>query len=412
MVEILPLSVMKVAVLRTAVRRLSVGSIPALLASLISTVALPSLSAQAAGDTQARQQALEDLGQALFFDTSLSRNRSQSCASCHDPAHGFADPGTNSQAGAVSLGDDGHSLGDRNAPSVTYAAFSPVFHRDSEGHYVGGQFWDGRAATLADQAMGPPLNPVEMGLPDVASVRVRLLENPFYERQILNLFGSRSLASDDAAFAAMAQSIEAYERSAALASFDSKYDRFLRGEYQLNAQEDLGRTLFFSQQFTNCNQCHQLRESPVDKRETFSNYRYHNIGVPVNQAVRAANGTAADYSDPGLLNNPAVTEPAEQGKYKVPTLRNVAVTGPYMHNGVFTDLETVVRFYNQYNSKSAKNRINPETGKPWGKPEVPENLSLTELEHGPALDDQRIEALVAFLHTLTDKRYEPLLEQR
>nr|WP_256557857.1 cytochrome c peroxidase [Marinobacterium sedimentorum] len=380
--------------------------------SLLAPAFSAGVSATEAAVPDDRRQALEELGQALFFDTSLSLNRSQSCASCHDPAHAFADPGTNTQAGAVSLGDNGHSLGDRNAPSVAYAAFSPVFHRDSEGRYVGGQFWDGRAATLADQAKGPPLNPVEMGLPDAASVRARLLENPYYERQIPSLFGASSLASDDAAFAAMAQSIEAYERSAALSSFDSKYDRFLRGEYRMTEQEELGRTLFFSQQFTNCNQCHQLQESPIDKRETFSNYQYHNIGVPVNQAVRAANGTAASYTDPGLLNNPAVTGPAEQGKYKVPTLRNVAVTGPYMHNGIFTDLETVVRFYNSYNSKSAVSKFNPETGTPWGEPEVPLSLSLKELESGPALDNKRIAALVAFLKTLTDQRYEALLDTR
>jgi cytochrome c peroxidase len=377
---------------------------------LLAAVFAASVNAAEVAVPDERRQALESLGQALFFDTSLSRNRTQSCASCHDPARGFSDPGTNSQSGAVSLGDDGHSLGDRNAPSVTYAAFSPAFHRDSEGHYVGGQFWDGRAATLADQAMGPPLNPGEMAMPDMEAVRQRLLENPDYVARIRVLFGADGLANAGNAYRAMAESIAAFERSEALSSFDSKYDRFLRGEYQLSAQEELGRTLFFSQQFTNCNQCHQLRESPVATRETFTNYRYHNIGVPLNAAVRAENGSDTDYVDPGVLNNPNIIDWSERGRFKVPTLRNVAVTGPYMHNGVFRDLETVVRFYNQYNSKSAASKLNPETGKPWGEPEVPENLSLTELEHGPALDDKRIQALVAFLEALTDQRYETLLD--
>lgn len=380
--------------------------------SLVAPVLTASVSAGEAAIPNERRQALESLGQALFFDTSLSRNRTQSCASCHDPAHGFADPAINAQAGAVSLGDDGHSLGDRNAPSAAYAAFAPAFHRDSEGRYVGGQFWDGRASSLEDQAKGPPLNPLEMGLPDVATLRNRLLDNPFYVSRIGALFGAESLTSDDAVFEAMASSIAAYERSAALSPFDSRYDRYLRGEYALTEQEELGRTLFFSQQFTNCNQCHQLRESPIAADETFSNYQYHNLGVPVNVAVRQANGSASDYADAGLANNPAVTDPAAQGKYKVPSLRNVAVTGPYMHNGAFADLETVVRFYNQYNSKSAASKLNPETGKPWDEPEVAENLSLTELKHGSALDDTRIKALVAFMKTLTDRRYEPLLEQQ
>ena len=83
-----------------------------------------------------------------------------------------------------------------------------------------------------------------------------------------------------------------------------------------------------------------------------------------------------------------------------------------MHNGVFKDLRTVVLFYNKYNSRSAKRQINPESGEKWRAPEVPENLSLKELETGPALDDRRIDALVAFMRTLTDRRYEHLLNKQ
>ena len=171
-------------------------------------------------------------------------------------------------------------------------------------------------------------------------------------------------------------------------------------------------TLFFSQQFTNCNLCHQLKSTPASAEETFSNYEYHNIGTPVNPAARAVNGVASDHVDRGLLDNHAVDDPKQAGKFKVPTLRNVAVTGPYMHNGVFKDLRTVVLFYNKYNSRSAKRQINPESGENWRAPEVPENLSLKELETGPALDDRRIDALVAFMRTLTDRRYEHLLNKQ
>ncbi|NVK42958.1 MAG: methylamine utilization protein MauG [Oceanospirillaceae bacterium] len=369
-------------------------------------------STLAQAGTSSGDRALEDLGRALFFDTRLSANGNLSCASCHDPAQGFVDPGTNRLGGAVSLGDDGRSLGDRNAPSVTYAAFTPDFHRDNEGQIVGGLFWDGRAATLADQAMGPPLNPGEMGMPDMEAVRQRLLENPDYVVRIGELFGPETLDDAGRTYRAMAESIAAFERTDTVSPFDAKYDRYLRGEYQFTEQEELGRTLFFSQQFTNCNRCHQLETSPMAARETFTNYRYHNIGVPVNEKVRAANGMEQDYVDPGLLNNPNLVDWEARGRYKVPSLRNVAVTGPYMHNGVFNDLETVIRFYNHYNSRSEKSQINPETGRHWREPEVAENVSLTDLEHGPALDERRIEALVAFLETLTDKRYEPLLEAR
>lgn len=349
------------------------------------------------------------LGEALFFDENLSLNRSQSCASCHDPDAGFADA-RRAVNGAVSLGDDGKSLGDRSAPTAAYARFSPAFHQREDGAFVGGQFWDGRAAGLAEQAGGPPLNPIEMGMPDKAAVLARLQETPDYITAFPALFGSDVLTDPDAAYDALAEAIAAFEATETFAPFDSKYDRFLRGEVKLTREEDLGRVLFFSQQFTNCNQCHQLSKSAIDPAETFSNYEYHNIGTPVNVAARQENGVGSDHVDLGLLANPLVTDPQQKGKFKVPTLRNVAVTGPYMHNGVFADLRTVVLFYNKYNSKSAKRQINPETGQTWAAPEVATTLSVDLLTHGPALENERIDALVAFMKTLTDQRYEHLLE--
>ncbi|MBD3787738.1 MAG: methylamine utilization protein MauG [Sphingomonadales bacterium] len=354
---------------------------------------------------------LEAWGEALFFDVNLSANRTQSCASCHNPEAGFADPRETEAGRAVSLGDDGQSLGDRNAPTAAYASFSPPFHRREDGKWVGGQFHDGRAATLADQAKGPPLNPIEMGLADEAAVAARLWENPRYFATLATLKGAEATRDPQLAFAAMAEAIAAFEGTETFHPFDSKYDRYLRGEAELSDLEELGRLLFFSSQFTNCNICHQLRPSPGAEKETFSNYEFHNIGVPENPAARAVNGVTPGSVDAGLRANPAVSETTETGKFKVPTLRNVAVTGPYMHNGVFTDLRTVVLFYNSYNTKRPERHVNPETGAPFDPPEVPGTLSLSELETGPALDDQRIDALVAFLKTLTDQRYEPLLEE-
>lgn len=347
------------------------------------------------------------LGQQLFFDINLSKNRTQSCASCHSPTQGFSDNRAGTELGA-SIGDNGTSLGDRNAPTAAYALFSPEFHRKASGEWAGGQFWDGRAATLAEQAGGPPLNPIEMGMPDKASVVARLQENPQYVQQFNALYGAGILERTEQAYAALTDSIEAFEKSDFFAPFDSKYDRFLRGEAKLTDQEELGRLLFFSQQFTNCNQCHQLRKSARAKDEIFTNYEYRNIGTPVNTHLRAVNGVATDFVDNGLLDNPAVDDPAQAGKFKVPTLRNVAVTGPYMHNGVFRDLRTVVLFYDKYNNPTRT--LNPETGQPWGEPEVADNLARKELEHGPALENERVDALVAFLKTLTDQRYEHLLK--
>ncbi|WP_133485656.1 cytochrome-c peroxidase [Aliiroseovarius marinus] len=352
---------------------------------------------------------LEELGEALFFDVNLSKNRTQSCATCHDPEFAFVDPRETAAGRAVSLGDDGESLGDRSAPTAGYAMFTPDFEQLDQAAWRGGMFWDGRAAGLAGQAGGPPLNPIEMGMPDKASVVARLQEDAGYVTGFKALFGAGIWKSDDAAYEAMTQAIAAFESTPLFAPFDSKYDRYLRGEVELTAEEELGRVLFTSQQFTNCNLCHQLRPSPIAPDETFTNYEYHNIGVPKNAAARAVNG--ATGSDTGLLSNPAVDAASAAGRFKVPTLRNVAVTGPYMHNGVFQDLRTVVLFYNKYNTRNPDRQINPETGKPWAMPEIPQNLSVMELTEGPALDDRRIDALVAFMKTLTDQRYKHLLEE-
>jgi cytochrome c peroxidase len=358
----------------------------------------------------ARELKLRDLGQALFFDVNLSLDRTQSCATCHDPARAFTDWRDSGIGAAASLGGDMHTLGDRNAPTISYASHIPALQLNQAGDYVGGLFWDGRADSLAEQAGGPPLNPDEMAMPDSALVQERLKENINYAYAFKELFGDDVLENPDAALTAMQESIAAFERTDFFSPFDSRYDRYLLGEYKPTEQETLGMTLFFSNQFANCNKCHQLQTLPESKLETFSNYRYHNIGVPVNVALREANGKGAEYVDHGLLGNPAISDSAQDGKFRVPTLRNVAITAPYMHNGVFKDLHTVVKFYNKYQAKGSKAQINPETGEPWGAPEVAANMALEELESARALDERGIEAILAFLRMLTDKRYEPLLE--
>jgi cytochrome c peroxidase len=349
------------------------------------------------------------LGEHLFFDTNFSKNRTQSCATCHAPSAGFADPRDNGVNGSASLGDNGTSLGDRNTPAIGYVSFTPDFGHDQEGNIIGGQFWDGRAHDLKEQAGGPLLNDIEMALDNRTEVLNRINENPLYIQTFKNLFSEDILNNADHAFTAMTTALEYFEKTDFFSPFDSKYDRYLNGEYALTKQEDLGMTIFFSQQFSNCNACHQLNARPNAKHETFSDYRYHNIGVPENKQLREANKLGAGYQDKGLFHNPDINDESLAGKFKTPSLRNVAVTGPYMHNGVFQDLRTVVSFYNKYNSKSPQRQIDPETGETWAKPEVPENISLQELREGPALDDRRIDALVAFMKILTDKRFEHLL---
>ncbi len=357
------------------------------------------------------QQAKATLGSTLFFDMNLSKNRTMSCATCHNPETGFVDQRGNGVDSMASLGDDGHSIGDRNAPTAGYAKFSPHFQANKgknkkQSAFVGGQFLDGREPTLAGQAGGPPLNPIEMGMPDKASVIERIKENPGYISQFKTLFGEDVFDNTDKAYAAMTDSIQAFEETELFAPFDSKYDRFLRGEYDLTILEDLGRSLFFSNNNTNCSTCHKLHRED-DPRETFTNFEYRNIGVPENKFLRSKNGVTA--KDLGLYQNPLAQQEENKGKFKVSSLRNIAVTGPYMHNGVFKDLRTVVEFYDKYNNP--KRKINPETGKPWGSPEVSENIALEELK-AKVLTERKIDALVAFMKTLTDKRYEHLLEKQ
>lgn len=348
-----------------------------------------------------------NLGRALFFDTNLSLTRSQSCATCHDPAYAFTDGRENSIAGAVSLGDDKVSVGDRNTPSISYANLVPEFRVNETGEYIGGLFLDGRSASLAEQAKEPFLNPIEMAMPDRASVVARVQENRIYEVSFEALYGPDLFEDTDRAFEAVAESIAAFEQSSDFSTFDSKYDRYLQGDYIMTAQEEIGRLLFFSQ-LISCHSCHllDLRETAIG--EVFTNHKYSNIGIPVNKLVRERNGVSD--VDVGLLGNPKVNDLKEAGKFRVPSLRNVAVTGPYMHNGVFAELETAIIFYDKYLMNTKESNTNPESQLPWGEPEVAENIDLDLLKQGQPITVERASALAAFLRTLTDRRYEHLLD--
>ena len=345
------------------------------------------------------------LGKTLFFDKNLSKNRTQSCATCHNPEAGFVDDRDNGVGRQASLGDDGHSLGDRQTPSVAYAMFSPKFHYNSrKRRYIGGQFWDGRKSTLADQAEAPPINPSEMGMSSKEETVQRIQENIYYVESFTKIYGNEIFSDTSKVYFAMAEAIENFERTKEFAPFDSKYDRYLEGKYDLSRKEDLGRSLFFSNGRNSCASCHSLK-GEGQKGETFTSYEFHNIGIPINHELRVENGMSD--IDLGLLSNPAVSDRRQRGKFKVPTLRNVAVTSPYMHNGIFKELTTVVEFYNKYNKR--RGRINPETLRPWEKPEVQETISLRRLK-SKRLNRRKIQALVAFMKLLTDKRYEHLVE--
>jgi len=413
-----------------------------LIKRLISLVYVSSLLAACGGssgsssDSEPALTSKSALGEVLFSDVNLSFERTQSCATCHNPQHGFVDDRSNDAStggltSPVSLGDNGTSLGDRNAPTAAYAAFSPDFQQGTRERvasqktsgigdyngYLGGQFWDGRSIDLTAQAGGPPTNPIEMGMPNKAAVVERLRENSRYINAFEVLYGADVFNDVDTAYEAMADSIAAFEEQnkAQFYPFDSKYDGSLTGEYQYEpgTPAALGRALFFSSDFS-CAACHQLRPLS-DKGEIFTSFEYHNIGVPENTALRAINGETS--VDKGLANNSAVPDAekaVQEGKFKVPTLRNTAVTAPYMHNGVFNELETVMLFYEHAKKRGqnqADNSLNPETGLPWRTPEIDKNISHGLLGGNDiVIDDVRAKAFSCFMLTLTDAKYEYLLD--
>lgn len=355
-------------------------------------------------------QNVEALGKSLFSDTRFSLNRSQSCSSCHNPEQGFIDTRDNGVAGAVSLGDDGFSLGGRNAPTVAYARFSPAFS-GTDQNASGGQFLDGRSSDLTAQAGEPLLNPVEMAMPDKATVISRLQENSDYVEALQNFFGVDVFDDTDTAYDAMTASIAEFESSAEVSPFDSKYNRALAGTYTMTTLEAQGQQLFFSAG-ASCARCHRTGGLPPNSAsEIFTDHRYFNIGAPANGALNAILSNLGQQSDlisngdQGLFDNPAVnSNPATRGLFKTPSLRNVAVTGPYMHNGVFANLQTVLHFYDHQGGNAARN-TNPETGLPWDAPETAANISNGRLAM-PNLTDQQIDALECFLRTLTDAQFE------
>ena len=270
---------------------------------------------------------------------------------------------------------------------------------------MGGFFWDGRARTLEEQAGGPPLNPIEMGMPDKQSVVARITENPRLADAFRSLFGADVFDNTDRAFAAMTQAIAAFERTPDLSRRSIPNSTGRCAARPLSAEETLGRDLFFSGRRANCGGCHLSNRGGPSAKEVFTNFEYVNLGTPANRNVRALNGSKPGFVDHGLASNPAVTGASHDGKFKVPGLRNVAITGPYMHNGIFKELRTVLAFHQRFSPGGPQ--IDPETGQPGRAPEVP--AALESLKSAPALSESETGALIAFLKTLTDRHYERLL---
>lgn len=346
--------------------------------------------------TDELEVAKEVVGKLLYFDTNLSSPSGQSCGSCHDPETGYAEPNAELP---VSQGVLAWLTGNRNAPSAAYAAYSPSFHLDDKTQaYVGGQFWDGRAATLADQAKGPFLNPLEMHNADKASV-IASVKASSYADLFERAFGAGSLDATDAAYDKVADAIAAWEATPDVVRFTSKFDAVQAGKDQFTDQEAAGFDLFENKAL--CSSCHKADALADGTPALFTDFTYDDLGVPKNPELpfyklpAQYNPDGDKFIDRGL--GPLVKDAKQDGKFKVPTLRNIAKTAPYMHNGVFKTLKEVVDFYNTRDVAPAGT---------WGPPEVPENMNTVKVGN-LKLTDTEVEAIVAFMTTLSDG-YVPL----
>jgi cytochrome c peroxidase len=309
-----------------------------------------------------------ELGRKLFFDARLSADGRISCASCHDPKLAFTD------GRAVAEGIAGRR-GSRNSPTLLNAMFNT------------GQFWDGRADTLEDQAVQPLVNPLEMGNGSYDEIVKRLRAIPEYAAEFQSVFGS------EVKIELIGKAIAAYER--ALVSGDSPLDHFVAGDQNaISEAAKRGFALFRGK--ARCSRCHTFSEA----LPFFTDFNYHNTGVAMNhpnfdRLSRQAYAVIETDKAGEVIDALAKQEGGQElgrvlityqvfdiGSYRTPSLRNIALTAPYFHDGSAKTLADVVRFYND----GGRQNINRE----WDL----NTLSLTE--------DERSD-LVAFLESLTGR---------
>ena len=238
------------------------------------------------------------LGKQLYFDTRLSGDDKVSCASCHDPAKGWA-------SGAQYSSGVGGQLGGRNAPTIINAAYQKFY------------FWDGRAATLEEQALGCVRNPLEMNM-QLDLLAPKLNKVPGYREQFQKIFGT------DVTGAGVAKALASFERT--ILSGDAPYDRFQAGDKQaLSDSAQRGLKLFTGK--AHCSACH--------RGPNFSDNAFHNIGV------------GSDRKEPDTGRRGITNVEADHGTFKTPTLREVAKSAPYMHDGSMKTVEEVIEHYDR-----------------------------------------------------------------
>jgi cytochrome c peroxidase len=385
------------------------------------------------------------LGKQIFFDPSLSASGKQSCASCHSPQHSYApDNAFPIQLGGEHLSQAGY----RPPPSLAYlyrqAPFSigpdqgdtdvPVDMTQLASQAAGmqraqktalaspaapamvpqgGLFWDGRADTLQIQALGPLTNPVEMANASEEDVAHKLLQTKYVE-QFKQIFGpsivsNPSLLISEAMFAVGRYQIE----DQSFHAFTSKYDYWLEGKARLTHAELHGLQLFNDKDKANCAGCHLSQPSRDGLPPVFTDTQYEALGVPRNPAIPA--NKDAKYFDMGVCG-PFRDDLAQQtqycGMFLTPTLRNVAERKVFFHNGVYHDLKQVMDFYNLRNTSPGKIYPKDASGKvqkyndlpPQYHANVDEADAPFDRKFGdkPAMTDQDIQDIIAFMKTLSD----------
>jgi cytochrome c peroxidase len=372
----------------------------------------------------------ERLGLDLFFDSNLSEPPGTACASCHDPRRAFT--GNNNTMIGVAMGSRSDQFGKRDAPTAMYLAGTPRFGSiKSKGKRVpaGGHFWDGRADTLELQAKQPLFNPVEMNNTEIPAL-IAKVARAAYADAFRKEWGAAIFDNPEAALDALAASIAAFERTRVFQPFTSKFDHVMRGQATFTEKEQRGLDLFVQPQKGNCAHCHSVDLSSRDPRKSlFTDFSYRALGLP--RSARIPKNADPAFFDLGLCERvpvpanglpvttaslpttaqPPVTNPAHCGLFKTPTLRNVAITAPYMHNGYFDTLREAVAFYAtrdthparwfpaglKFDDLPARYRANVDV-------DTPPYQRRPRQE--PQLSNREIDDIVEFLYTLTDG-YQP-----
>ena len=349
------------------------------------------------------------LGRQIFFDRSLSEPPGTSCASCHDPAHAFS--GNNGSTNGVAQGSRPGHFARRNTPSVLYLKFVKKFHYHWEEDAplpdaFGGFFWDGRADSLAALVRQPLTNPDEMNAREDQVLAAKIAAAP-YAADLRRLFGGLTTPN---LVPALGKSIEAFLLSDAMSPFSSRYDDYLRGRESLTPLEMTGMALFRDPEKGNCAFCHKLNPTvATPSRSLFTDFGYEALAVPRNHRI-PKNGDAA-YSDLGLCERKDprshTNDPRLCASFRTPSLRNVAARQFLMHNGQFSSLRDAVAFY-------ATRSTEPErwygSGAKFDDVPMPyrqfinDRLPPYDRHEGqqPRLNDGDVDAIVAFLKTLTD----------